>query len=128
MNPSSRQAFAAGSSAAGAAGLIAVLLMVAGNGWTATPSSFAESRGYQTCVDAADRDNQIVKVASDYFIYDHSDARRFYLNGYAFRDGASVPVKISCDTTLSGQRLLDVRVDAGQYAGRLVEPVDVARN
>jgi hypothetical protein len=128
MNPSSRQTFAARSSAVGAAGVIAALLMVAGNGWTATPSSFSESRGYQTCVDAAERESHIVKVASDYFIYDHQDARRFYLNGYAFRDGASVPVKISCDTTLSGHRLLDVSVDAGQYAGRLVEPVEVARN
>lgn len=89
-------------------------------------SSFTESRGYHTCVEAAGRAENLVKVDSRYFIYEHADARRFYLNGYAFRDGDSVPVKIACDTTLGGHRLLDLSVDGGSYAGRTVEPVRVA--
>lgn len=91
-------------------------------------SSFAESRGYQACVDGAGRQAQLVTVDSNYFTYRHDNARRLYLNGYAFIDGDSVPVKIACDTTLSGHRLLDVSVDAGEYAGRLVQPVNVAGN
>jgi hypothetical protein len=118
-----------GTLAAGAAAVLAVTFgLAAGTAWAAKPSSFGESRGYQTCVDAAEREVQLVKVASRYFIYDHSDARRYYLNGVAFRDGDATPIKIACDTTSSGHRLLGVSVDAGEYAGRLVEPVDVARN
>lgn len=111
--------------AAGAAALLAALANPAG---AASPSSFAESRGYQTCVDAAEQEAHLVKVSADYFIYEHEDARRFYLNGYAFQDGDSVPVKIACDTTRSGHRLLGVSVDGGRYAGRLIEPANVAGN
>ena len=109
-------------------GSIAALAVLAGPTWAAERSSFAESRGYQTCVDAAARESQLIKVDADYFIYQHADARRFYLNGRAFRGGESAPVKIACDTSPSGHRLLGVSVDAGTYAGRLVEPVNVANN
>jgi hypothetical protein len=111
-----------------AAGAVTALAVLAGNAWGVTPSSYSESRGYQNCVDAAARDDRIIKVAADYFIYEHSDTRRYYLNGYAFRQGESVPVKIACDTTSSGHRTLDVTVATGSYAGRVVEPVNVANN
>lgn len=104
----------------------ATLALLTGTAWAVQPSSFAESRGYQTCVDGAEREVQLIQVSGDYFIYDHSDARRYYLNGYAFRDGESAEVKIACDTTLSGNRLLGVTVDSGRYAGQVVETVDVA--
>lgn len=105
----------------------AALLLAGSAAWSATGSSFAESRGYQACVDAAAHQTQLIKVDGDYFVYDHSDgARRFYLNGYAFRNGDSEPVKIACDTTRSGHRLLNVSVDEGRYAGRIVQPLEVA--
>jgi hypothetical protein len=114
-------------SAAGLSTATAVLFS-AGAASAATPSSFAESRGYQNCSDAAARSVQLIKMDSNYFIYDHEDSRRFYLNGYAFRDGTSQPVKIACDTTASGNRVLEVSVDGGRYAGRVVDPVSIARN
>ena len=111
-----------------AAVLAATLSLGTAAAWATKPSSYAESRGYQMCVEAAGREAHLIKVASDYFIYDRDDARRYYLNGYAFADGDRTPVKIACDTTPAGTRLLGVSVDAGPYAGRFVEPVEVARN
>lgn len=110
------------------AAALTMIALTAGAAQAAAPSSFTESRGYQACVDAAGRDNQLIKMDGDYFIYDHSDSRRYYLNGYAFRDGNSEPVRVACDTTRSGNRVLEVSVDQGHYAGRIVEPVNVARN
>jgi hypothetical protein len=110
------------------AGLLAAGALLTGAAQAATPSSFAESRGYQGCVDAAEAQAKIIKVDGDYFIREQADSRRIYLNGYAFRHGDSAPVKISCETTLSGARVLDVAVDLGRYAGRIVEPVNVAQN
>ena len=110
------------------AGLLTAGALLTGAAQAATPSSFAESRGYQGCVDAAGEQAQIIRVDGNYFIRDQADSRRFYLNGYAFRDGDSEPVKISCETTLSGTRVLEVAVDLGRYAGRVVEPVNVAQN
>lgn len=109
-------------------GSAAAVALSAGSASAAAPSSFAESRGYQNCSDAAARTVHLIKMDSNYFIYDREDARRFYLNGYAFRDGTSAPVKIACETTASGNRVLDVSVDSGHYAGRVVDSVNVARN
>jgi hypothetical protein len=106
----------------------AALMLAAAGAQAVPPSSFTESRGYQACVEAAARTVQLVRMDSDYFIYDHDDSRRYYLNGYAFRDGDSERVKVACDTTRSGNRVLEVSVNEGSYAGRKDAPVNVARN
>ncbi|MEQ8860577.1 MAG: hypothetical protein RIC56_18200 [Pseudomonadales bacterium] len=111
-----------------AAGLLAAGAVAADAAHAANPSSLSESRGYQQCVDAADREVKVIKVDADYYLYDHGDTRRFYLNGYAFRNGASEAVKIACTTIRSGHRVLDLSIDQGRYAGRLVEEVNVAQN
>ena len=109
-----------------AAGLTAAIL--SGAAQAAAPSSFTESKGYQNCVDAADRETQVIRIRSNYYIYEHDDSRRYYLNGQAFVGGQSQAVKIACDTTLSGNRVLSVSVDQGQYAAREGSPMEVARN
>lgn len=108
----------------------AVLVMALSSvpAWAVQPSSAAESRGYHACVEGAGEQARLIRVDSDYYIYEHQDARRYYLNGYAFRNGDSTEVKIACDTTLAGHRLLGVTVDQGRYAGRLVTPLEVAGN
>lgn len=102
--------------------------LATGSAHAASPSSFAESRGYQNCVEAAGREVRLIRTDADYFIYDHADSRRYYLNGHALRSGAGEAIRIACSTTRSGSRVIDVQVDAGSYAGRLVDPVDIARN
>lgn len=109
-----------------AAGVSAALVGLAAQ--AAAPSSFTESKGYQNCVDAAENETQVIRVRSNYYIYEHTDARRYYLNGQAFIGGESQPVKIACDTTRSGARVLSVSVDQGHYAAREVTPIEVARN
>jgi hypothetical protein len=94
----------------------------------APKSSFAESRGYQACRDAAAREAILIGVEKRYFIYEQEDARRYYMNGYARQGGASTPVKIDCQTTISGRRVEAVSVDTGHFAGRLVERPVVAGN
>jgi hypothetical protein len=103
-------------------------LLLAGAASAAAPSSYSESRGYQHCVDGARTQAHLLHVSSDYYIAERDDSRRYYLNGYALRDGESAPVKIACDTSLSGHRLLRVSVDLGEYAGRVVTPIEVAGN
>lgn len=110
------------------AALLTTGLAAAGISHAAPPSSAAESRGYQQCVDAADREVRVIKMQANYFIYEREDSRQYYLNGYAFRDGDSQAVKIACSTTPSGNRVLDVSVDQGRYAGRIVDGIDVAQN
>ena len=103
-------------------------LLLAGVATAAPPSSFAESRGYQNCVDAVGHDTRLLNVDAKYYIYDHADARSYYLNGYARQAGVTEPVKIACQTTRSGNRVIAVSVDGGRYAGRVVEGIEIARN
>jgi hypothetical protein len=113
----------------GAVGAVAIGAALLSSAATAAPpSSFAESRGYQNCVAAAGGAVRLLRVDANYFIHDHADARNFYLNGYARRAGRTQPVKIACQMTPSGNRILDVSVDVGRYAGRLVDGVNIARN
>jgi hypothetical protein len=126
MNPSSQQRPALRVTHILTAGLLAAGLSASAS--AGAPSSFAESRGYQNCVDAASASVQLLDVDSTYYIYDHEDARNFYLNGYARAAGRSEPVKIACQTTRSGHRLLSVSVDNGRYAGRVAESVEIASN
>ena len=94
----------------------------------APTSSFAESRGYQNCRTAAERAVDLVGLDSRYYIYDHNDARRYYMNGYARIDGVSTTVKIDCQTTVSGRRIETVSVAIGHFAGRVVGRPAVANN
>ncbi len=110
------------------AAALAAAVGLAGPAAAEAPSSFAESRGYQNCVAAAEDQGAIYAVDSSYYIYDRDDSRSYYLNGYGRRDGANSPVRIACQTTPSGHRVLAVSLEQGHFAGRVVESPVVARN
>lgn len=106
-----------------------VLTLLAGLASADRPSSFADSRGYQNCSRIALSRNDDVRIDSTYFLNEENEpsSRTYYLNGTrrtygAGRfDGRIEPVRIACETTASGHRVLDVRVDGGQYAA-IVRP------
>jgi hypothetical protein len=106
------------------AALVAGLALMAGVAVADRPSSFADSRGYQNCVKAASARMGDVSVRSKYFINEENEpgSRTYYLNGSQVTqrtnrfDGRVEAVRIACETTASGHRVLDVRVDGGQYA------------
>ena len=109
------------------------LLLAAGLALPATASaaprgSMAESRGYQTCLAAAARAVELHHVGSRYYIDDRDEAaRQYYMNGFANVDGANMPVKIDCQTTVNGRRVETINVAPGEFVGRLIEhPVVVS--
>jgi len=93
----------------------------------APAGSLAESRGYQNCRAAAERNVDLLTVHGRYYTNDREDARQYYLNGFARIDGATTAVKIDCLTSVSGHRVASVNVAAGEFVGRLVERPVVAR-
>lgn len=86
-----------------------------------TRSSLAESRGYQSCSEAAQRAVEIRYLDSDYYIYEYEDTRRYYMNGFALLDGASTAVKIACLTSVNGHQIEDFSIGPGEYRGRRLE-------
>jgi len=92
----------------------------------AAPQSLSDKRGYSNCVRAAERDVSHLDVQRKYYTNTYADSRKFYLNGRARVDGQWEPVRITCETSRSGHRVLDVAHESGHYLGRT--QVTVAQN
>ena len=105
---------------------VAASCLITSTAMAAPTSSVTESRGYQNCHAAASKQVRLLSVDSSYYIYDRDSSRSLYMNGFVRRDGASMPIRIACDTTRSGHRILAVNVEEGHYVGRIVDPATLA--
>ncbi len=103
--------------------ILALAITLALPAAVATPprSSVSESRGYQNCLAAAEGAVDMRHVASNYYIYEDDDSRRYYMNGFALIGGASTEVRIDCLTTFGGRRVESLSVAPGVFVGRQVE-------
>ena len=112
-------------------GLGSFLLVAATTAMAIAPSSPAEKRGFQYCVQAVERDLRDLKVESTYYTNTLPDSREFYLNARATLTGTGWGmVRIACETSRSGYRVLAVSHESGRYVGRIRAsvPVEVAGN
>ena len=100
-----------------------LLLVAGGMASAAAPSSFTESRGYGNCVKAVERELADLSVESTYYTNTHAASREFYLNARATVDGEWGSVKIACETTRSGHRVLAANHESGRYLGRTAPAV-----
>jgi hypothetical protein len=112
--------------------LAAGLLLVAGVAMADTRGSFADSRGYNNCVRVAESKSGHLRVDSRYYIDQQTGTRIYYLNGSSEPRSNGVPhsgpgpVRIACETTASGHRVLGIDVSTGQYVARMAVPADLA--
>lgn len=83
-------------------------------------SSPSEQRGYSNCVKQAEREygNLNIKVEGTYFTYTRENTRDFFLNGSERVNGSWEPVRIKCEATRSGRRILASSIDAGTFQPR----------
>ncbi|MCZ6710529.1 MAG: hypothetical protein O7B25_09215 [Gammaproteobacteria bacterium] len=112
-------------------GLGTFLLMAATTAMAIAPSSPAEKRGFKYCVQAVERDLRDLKVESTYYTNTFPDSREYYLNARATLAGTGWGmVRIACETSRSGFRVLAVKHESGRYVGRVTAsgPVEVAGN
>jgi hypothetical protein len=90
---------------------VATLAMTA----QAKVSSTSELRGYNACVEAADPELKGLHLTRVYYLNQEADKNVYYLNGSAWQSGERVAVRISCDTTNNGHRLLSQTNNEGRY-------------
>ncbi len=102
---------------------LALLATAATAGDLASPT---EKRGYQNCLSAAEGKARALTVEKTYFINEQSESRTYYLNGFSIQGGKWAPVRVACETTNSGNRLLTVNLEPGRFAG--VASMSVAQN
>jgi hypothetical protein len=82
------------------------------------PNSMSHKRGYKNCVDTVESKVDGLRVERKYFTNTHAGSREFYMNARGMIDGSWGPVKIACETSRSGHRVLTVSHKSGTYVGR----------
>jgi hypothetical protein len=93
----------------------AVLITAASIGAQAQVSTESEFRGYATCIDAANGEVSGLVTTRDYFIARNADATQYFINGTAWSEGDRIAVRVACDTSRNGHKLLDLAVEDGRY-------------
>lgn len=91
-----------------------------------TAGSFAHSTGFKNCVTAAERDARYLRVESTYYLNEAGDNRIYYLNGSGQTANGSGQVRIACETSPSGRKVMAVTVDTGRYAPRFADAQSLA--
>lgn len=93
----------------------AVLVAGASLAAFAQPSNPVELRGYSTCIDAAQTQVTGLVTTREYFINRSAAKRQYFINGTAWDAGDRVDVRVACETSRSGRKLLDLAVDQGRF-------------
>ncbi|MEE4359962.1 MAG: hypothetical protein V2I63_00410 [Pseudomonadales bacterium] len=98
--------------------LIAATALTAGLSVSAQAqlSSPAEARGYDACLSAAETDYQGLVTKRDYFIAKQDASNVYYINATAWEGSDRVPVRVFCETSPNGRKLVNYSATAGRYA------------
>jgi hypothetical protein len=78
-------------------------------------SSSSEMRGYNACVEAAAPDFNGLQLSRNYYLNEEADRNIYYVNGSAWQSGERIAVRISCDTSTNGVKLLSQTSNTGRY-------------
>ena len=83
----------------------------------AVPRSHSEVRGLETCVDAAKAEfaHRFVSGRTTYFIDRNGPANTYFINAGAWQAGERVPLRIACETSPNGRKLLSYSSAPGSF-------------
>ena len=85
---------------------------------SAAPSTNAEIVGYNTCLDAAERETKDMDTTRHYLLAKDGTNNRYYINAYQWQNGERVAVRVACTTSANGRNLAQVDVDEGRYSNQ----------
>ena len=95
----------------------------------ARTSTSAEFRGYNNCVAEAKKDSNGLVVAKQYLIDKRGDNTRYYVNATRWEDGERNDVRVACETSARGHRLVSASIEDGNFTtGEPRVRIDVAKN
>lgn len=102
--------------------LLALLVTLVGGGLGSVPEVRAgdaqdQLDGYRLCLRAASRQLPGLSDGPEYFINEGPRRRRYFINGTAWADdGGRRAIRVACETSRSGHRLVSLDIGAGRYA------------
>ncbi len=98
--------------------LSALTILIAGAAH-ARPSQPSEFRGYETCIDAAKAEFRSGFATSrTYFIDREGPANAYFINASAWQGGDRAPLRITCETSRNGRKLLAYSIAPGRFVSK----------
>lgn len=95
----------------------------------ARPSSNAEFRGYQNCLDAAEKSSHGLVPSRVYLINKEGESNRYFVNATRWEEGERNAIRIACETNRQGSKLLSSAVQDGRYDTKGTRvTVEIAKN
>ena len=96
----------------------------------ARTSSPADFRGYEACVSAAERDSNGLVPARHYYLEKEAGTAYYYINATRWQDGERDFVRIACETTNRGHKLVSNVIEQGRFSQAPRDPqnVEIAQN
>ncbi|MEM7099901.1 MAG: hypothetical protein AAF541_16660 [Pseudomonadota bacterium] len=82
----------------------------------ARTSSTSDYRGYQNCIKAAKQTSQGLVPSRQYYLEREDGSAWYYINATRWNDGDRASVRIACETSLRGHKLVSHVVEAGQFS------------
>ena len=92
----------------------------------AAPSTHAELRGYQACLEANQDGFTGLSTQRNYMLSKTDTGRTYYINATAWQDGQRVKISFSCETTDAGKLVQNQGVSYTHFVSATRTPVQVA--
>ena len=92
----------------------------------AAPSTHAELRGYQACLEANQDDFAGLTTQRNYLLAKTDTGHTYYINANAWQNGQRVKVSFSCETTSTGKLVQNQGVSYNHFISARSVPVQVA--
>ena len=92
----------------------------------ATPSTHAELRGYQACLEANEEGFTGLRTQRNYMFTKTETGRTYYINATAWQNGERVKIGFSCDTTSNGRLVQNQGVSYNHFVASSRAPAQVA--
>ena len=87
----------------------------------ARTSSAADFRGYSACLEAVEKDSNGLVPTRHYYIEKDGSNAWYYINATRWQDGERDNVRIACETTARGHKLVSSVVEQGRFSQAPVE-------
>ena len=81
----------------------------------ARTSSDAEFNGYNTCLKQADRESNGLVPSRNYLIDESGATTLYYINATRWEDGERNTVRVACETSGRGSKLLSSNIEQGRF-------------
>ena len=95
----------------------------------ARTSTASEMRGYNNCVNEASKDSNGLVTQREYLIEKSGASAMYYINASRWQDGERNAVRVACETTLRGARLVSASIEEGRFSNDPARvTVEIAQN